>query len=170
MAETGKEDPSLQADLVKKRGCVSPVEDLVFQRAGEAEGETKIEPVTVTVNNVTKLEPVVLYVSLAKLYDPVRLPQEVTNTDDMQNISKLISFCANSKSYLNSLSVYLDIATRLAKRKGKEGKQIYDDMICRKNIVNSYADMIDNLSKAGSRMVTIYLEAKKANEEDGFSK
>lgn len=153
MAEIRKEAPSLQADL--------------FKAANEPKD---IEPVTVTVNNVTKLDPVVLYVSLAKLYDRVRLPQEVMNTDDLQNISRLISFCANSKSYLNSLSVYLDIATRLAKRKGKEEKQTYDAMVCRKNIVNSYADMMDNLSKAGSRMVTIYLEARKANEEAGFAK
>lgn len=136
----------------------------------EQQKSQSIKPVTVTVNNVTKLAPSVLYVSLAVMYDRLRLPQEVKSTDDMQRIAKLISYCANSKAYLNSLSVYLDIATRMEKRKGKDAKAEYDDMVARKNVVSSYNDMLDNLSKAGSRMVTIYMEARKANEEDDFSK
>ena len=136
----------------------------------EQQKSQSIKPVTVTVNNVTKLAPSVLYVSLAVMYDRLRLPQEVKDADDMQRIAKLISYCANSKAYLNSLSVYLDIATRMEKRKGKDAKIEYDDMIARKNVISSYNDMLDNLSKAGSRMVTIYMEARKANEEDDFSR
>lgn len=125
-----------------------------------------VKPVTVTVNNVTELNPVVLYVSLANEYDQLSLPAAVETIDDMNEISKLISYCANSKAYLNSLLVYLDIATRIEKRKGKDAKTAYDDMVCRKNIVSSYFDTIDGISKAGSRMVTIFLEAKKAEQEE----
>lgn len=134
----------------------------------KAQNEAKpMEAVTVTVNNVTRLEPAVLYVSFAKQYDALRLPEEVIDLEQMQ---KIISYCANTKSYLNSLSVYLDIATRAAKRRGKEARIEYDDMVCRKNIVSSYMDVIDNISKTASRMVTIYLEAKKAAEEDGYTR
>lgn len=139
----------------------------LFNLPNMAEEEiTAIKPVAVTVNNVVRLSPTVLYVSLAKEYDELSLPGEITGIDDMNTISSIISFCANNKVYLNSLSVYLDIATRIAKKKGKDGKAEYDDMVCKKNIVAGYTDTIDSISKAGSRMVTIFLEARRADMEE----
>lgn len=141
----------------------------MFNIDGTVKELDQVQPVTVTVNNVTKLDPTTLYVSLAHLYGKLRLPGEVASIEDMQQMAKLISYCANAKMYLNSLAVYLDIATRTEKRKGKEAKTAYDVMVCRKGIVNSYLDMLESLSKAGSRMVTIFLEAKRASEEDGYA-
>ena len=120
----------------------------------------------ITINNVSQTEPELLYAIISQAYDGIRLPGMIRTVDDLNYIADVIVQCTNIKTYLNSLMVWLDIETRREKRKGKENKDAYDKMICRKNIISCYYDTINDISKAGSRLITVYMEARKEMEAE----
>ena len=119
---------------------------------------------TVTVRNVTQMSPEDIYIAMRKMYDNIMVTEAILGPQDLEAIIKLLGWCTNQKSYLSSLGVYLDIATRNAKKSGN--KDAYSDMVCRKNIVNRYYDQVDGIYKASSRQATLYMEQQKELDDE----
>ena len=59
------------------------------------------------------------------------------------------------------MSVYAKNAVRVEKRKGKDNKETYEDMIDRENAIHSSADNIKMLYNCLSRLITIKQEINK---------
>lgn len=114
-----------------------------------------------TVQNVTDKTAQEIFEILSAEYDNIFLPEEVITADDLTDIYQMLGKCTNIKSYLNTLYIHLDICTRAAKRKGKDAKLEYEDMVARKTVVKAYYDHIDDICKASSRQATVYFEQQK---------
>lgn len=92
----------------------------------------------------------------------VKIPSSLESMFDMQEASRLISKLSNDYTYLTILASYSRIYVRNEKRKGKDFKSIYEDMIDKKEIINDVASAVKQQYQAISRMVTI---KKEINEE-----
>lgn len=89
------------------------------------------------------------------------IPTEISTIEDMQAAEKMIAILTNRLSYLSSLGVYAKIGVRHAKRKGKEGKELWEDMVDRQTAINSAEDTIKQKYNAVSRMITVKQEINK---------
>ena len=92
----------------------------------------------------------------------IKIPSSLESMFDMQEASRLISKLSNDYTYLTILASYSRIYVRNEKRKGKDFKSIYEDMIDKKEIINDVASAVKQQYQAISRMVTI---KKEINEE-----
>lgn len=118
---------------------------------------------TITIQTVLTATPEEMFSSFEKMYGDVYIPEEALTVEDLGRISGILGWATNNKAYLNSLFVYLDIATRRAKQSGD--KETYSEMVCRKNVVKAYYDRVDDIYKVCSRQATIWIEARKENDE-----
>lgn len=118
----------------------------------------------ITIQNVITLPPEDIFAILYEGYSKLTVPEYVDGPEDLDRISQLLGWCTNSKSYLASLEVYLDIATRNAKKNGD--KNLHAEMVCRKNIIKTFKDMVADAYSASSRQATIYFEQRKELEEE----
>ncbi len=101
----------------------------------------------------------------------VTLPTEIETIEDMQDAARKISVLGSNFAYVNSLSVYAKNAVRREKRKGKENKEVYEDMIDRENAIHSAADNIKMLYNCLSRLITVKQEMnKEINISNPYSK
>ena len=91
----------------------------------------------------------------------VTLPTEIETIEDMQDAARKLSILGSNFAYVNSLSVYAKNAVRVEKRKGKDNKETYEDMIDRENAIHSSADNIKMLYNCLSRLITIKQEINK---------
>jgi hypothetical protein len=89
------------------------------------------------------------------------IPTTITSTEDLRNAGTLLGKLTNIYSYLVSLSMFAKLKVREAK-KDKENKENIDKAIDRKEIINSYAEIIKCQYNAVSRMVTV---KKQIDEE-----
>lgn len=89
------------------------------------------------------------------------IPIAINNTEDLKKAGVLLGKLTNIYSYLVSLSMFAKLKVREAK-KDKENKENIDKAIDRKEIINSYADIIKCQYNAVSRMVTV---KKQIDEE-----
>lgn len=89
------------------------------------------------------------------------IPTEISTIEDMQAAEKMIAILTNRLSYLSSLGVYAKIGVRHEKRKGKEGKELWEDMVDRQTAINSAEDTIKQKYNAVSRMITVKQEINK---------
>ncbi len=89
------------------------------------------------------------------------IPIAINNVEDLKNAGVLLGKLTNIYSYLVSLSMFAKLKVREAK-KDKENKENIDKAIDRKEIINSYADVIKCQYNAVSRMVTV---KKQIDEE-----
>ncbi len=113
----------------------------------------------VTVNNIEDMEPMDVFNYMHTKFDNVYVPETLTTAEDLQKVSVLMAWCINVKSYLNTLSVFLDIMTRNAKN-AKE-KEKHDQLVCKKNIIKSYLDHINDVYTGTSRVSTIYFKQQE---------
>ena len=89
------------------------------------------------------------------------IPIAINNVEDLKNAGVLLGKLTNIYSYLVSLSMFAKLKVREAK-KDKENKENIDKAVDRKEIINSYADVIKCQYNAVSRMVTV---KKQIDEE-----
>lgn len=89
------------------------------------------------------------------------VPPAISTVDDLKNAGILLGRLTNTYSYLVSLSLYAKLKVREVKR-NKEEKEIIDNAIDRKEIINSFTDIIKCQYNAVSRMVTV---KKQVDEE-----
>ncbi len=118
----------------------------------------------VNIRTVLTMDPEEILENMMSEYGGIEVPDYVSGPEDLDRISQLLSWCINSKSYLSSLEIYLDIATRNAKKSGD--KDLHSDMVCRRNIIKTFKDIIADTYTASSRMATIYFEQRKELEEE----
>ena len=83
----------------------------------------------------------------------------VETEDDMRQASKMISRAIGNYSYLSSLLAYLKIKVRQEKR--NKNKEIYEDLIDKREVVQEMVDATKMLYNGISRMVTIKIEIDK---------
>lgn len=89
------------------------------------------------------------------------VPTSVSTVDELKTAGVSLGKLTNIYSYLVSLSLYAKLKVREVK-KNKENKEIIDKAVDRKEIINSYADIIKCQYTAISRMVTV---KKQIDEE-----
>ena len=77
----------------------------------------------------------------------------------MRKASKMISRAIGNYSYLSSLLAYLKIKVRQEKR--NKNKEIYEDLIDKREVVQEMVDATKMLYNGISRMVTIKIEIDK---------
>ncbi len=81
------------------------------------------------------------------------LPAQIINAEDMEQAGKLLLELSAGYSYVNALLSYAKILSRNAKRTGK--KEIYEDLVDKKEVLQNAADSIKQQYNAVSRAVTI---------------
>lgn len=111
---------------------------------------------------ILAMEPTKLQDWLNKEFELTKpIPTEISSIEDMTNAEKMIAVLTNRLSYLSSLGIYAKIAVRAAKRKGKESKEEWEDMVDRQTAINSAEDTIKQQYNAVSRMITVKQEINK---------
>lgn len=89
------------------------------------------------------------------------VPTSISTIDELKAAGVSLGRLTNIYSYLVSLSLFAKLKVREVK-KNKESKEIIDKAVDRKEIINSYADVIKCQYTAVSRMVTV---KKQIDEE-----
>lgn len=82
------------------------------------------------------------------------IPEGIHSIDDMRLANTINLQLASYESYLNMLSLQIELLSRDAKRNKSKTEQ--EDMIDRKKIIQGMADIIKHQREALSRSVTIY--------------
>ena len=114
----------------------------------------------INANNINKALPEEILTFFHERYDSVKIPEDVVSFDDLAHIEQMMGFIANEQTYLNYLYNLADIEARNSKILGMKEKNQYD--VCKKNLIKSYKDNLENLNKLLSRKITIY----QMNRED----
>ena len=91
----------------------------------------------------------------------VEIPSALLSVEDMQYAAQIMSQLAGYYQYLNSLSAYAKIITRQIKRADDKTKEDYEDMVDKKEAINSIIEAVKMTYNALSRAVTIYIENNK---------
>lgn len=87
----------------------------------------------------------------------IKLPTYAVNdAEDMTNAAQLMTILTNRYSYLCSFLSYAKIATREAKRNG--GKAAYEDMVDKRDSIETMVSAVKQEYAAVSRAVTIHVE------------
>lgn len=86
----------------------------------------------------------------------VELPAQICSSKDMEQAGELLLKLSSYYAYLLSLSSYAKIKVREAKRSGD--KTTHEDMIDKKDTIQSMTDIIKQQYVALSRAVTIHIE------------
>lgn len=111
---------------------------------------------------ILKMDPTALQNWLAEEFElEVPLKTEISTIEDMKYAEKMIAILTNRLSYLSSLGIYAKIAVRTAKRKGKEAKEEWENMVDRQAAINAAEDTIKQQYSAISRMITVKQEINK---------
>jgi hypothetical protein len=116
------------------------------------------------INNeqILSMEPTKLQDWLDKEFELTKpIPAEISTVEDMQTAEKMIAKLTNRLSYLSSLGVYAKFAVRSSKRKGKEFKTEWEDMVDRQTAINTAENTIRQQYTALSRMITVKQEINK---------
>lgn len=82
------------------------------------------------------------------------IPEQISNIDDIGNIGTLLGKLANEKTFLYSLFCYLKVVARTEKNKGKENKQVAEEMAMRRDAAEIMLDAVKGQYDAVSRMLT----------------
>jgi hypothetical protein len=85
----------------------------------------------------------------------------IDTVDDLCEAERLMSALTNKYAYLASLTAFAKIAVREEKRKGKENKAAYEDMIDRRDSLDAMASIVLQQYSAISRMLTVKMEINK---------
>lgn len=82
------------------------------------------------------------------------IPEQISNIDDIGNIGTLLGKLANEKTFLYSLFCYLKVIARTEKNKGKENRQVAEEMAMRRDAAEIMLDAVKGQYDAVSRMLT----------------
>ncbi len=118
----------------------------------------------VNLKTVLTIDPEEMFNEFERMYGNVEVQEYIIGPADLDRISQMLGWCTNHKSYLSSLGIYVDIATRNAKKSGD--KELHSDMVCRKNIIKTFIDIVSDIYTVCSRQATLYLEQRRELEEE----
>ena len=82
------------------------------------------------------------------------IPEQISNIDDIGNIGTLLGKLANEKTFLYSLFCYLKVVARTENNKGKENRQVAEEMAMRRDAAEIMLDAVKGQYDAVSRMLT----------------
>lgn len=123
-----------------------------------------------TINNIRNSDPLELLEWLEKNYTH-RLPAGIQSVKDLSEAGKMLGQLSNEYSYIMALHVHIGLLAKLAKAdcptKPKLSetqlmedylakKDEYDAMMMRKNILESFAEILKSQYSAVSRMISVY--------------
>ena len=112
-------------------------------------------------NTLLNMTPINLAIWLEKEYAST-LPSNIDSMEEMKKVNTQLSRLANSYSFVMQLLTYTKIQVRQEKRKGKENKENYEDMIDRRDTLQNTADILKMQYQTLSRMITV---KKEINDE-----
>lgn len=112
-------------------------------------------------NTLLNMTPIDLAIWLEKEYAST-LPSNIDSMEEMKKVNTQLSKLANSYSFVMQLLTYTKIQVRQEKRKGKENKENYEDMIDRRDTLQNTADILKMQYQTLSRMITV---KKEINDE-----
>ena len=112
-------------------------------------------------NTLLNMTPIDLAIWLEKEYAST-LPSNIDSMEEMKKVNTQLSKLANSYSFVMQLLTYTKIQVRQEKRKGKEKKENYEDMIDRRDTLQNTADILKMQYQTLSRMITV---KKEINDE-----
>ena len=123
-----------------------------------------------TINNIKDSDPMELLEWLEKNYTH-RLPVGIQNAQDLNEAGKMLGRLSNEYSYIMTLQVHVGLLAKLAKAEcipkpklsDKElmnmyvsKKEAYDTMMMRKNVLESFSEILKSQYNAMSRMIAVY--------------
>ena len=114
-----------------------------------------------TYQELVEMDPLKLMDWLTQNYT-VEIPIQLNTVEDMERAGKLLGVLAGNYAYLNTLVSYAKVAVREEKRKGTGNKVSSENMITKRDAIQSFADSQKILYQAISRMITVKQEI---NEE-----
>ena len=85
-----------------------------------------------------------------------KLPKEIVTMEDMKSAGEMLLKFSSEYSYMASLYSWFKAATRYAKR--NESREVYEDMVDKKEAVENKLDAVKQLYAGVSRAVTIRQE------------
>lgn len=83
-----------------------------------------------------------------------QIPTTLENVDDLKDAGILLGKLTNIYSYLMSMATFAKLAVRES-RKRKLPKEVIDDCIDRRDVIDNYTDIIKTQYTAVSRMITV---------------
>ena len=89
------------------------------------------------------------------------LPTSVETVEDLRQANELLSKLTNTFAYIESVRTFASIYVREGKKK-KLDKEIIDDRISRRDVLDTFANMLKAQYNAMSRMITV---KKQIDEE-----
>lgn len=106
-------------------------------------------------NSVLSKDPTELLYWLIETFN-TDIPTTIASSDDMKAASETLLNLSGTYSYLMALLSYAKIQTRETKR--NKSKELYEDMVDRKEVIQNFTDVVKQNYSAVSRAVTIYIE------------
>lgn len=85
----------------------------------------------------------------------INVPAGLETITDMQQAGKLLGKLSNDYAYLAMLLSYAKTFVRAEKRKGKDFKATYEDMIDKRDIIDEMTSVVKMQYQAISRMITV---------------
>ena len=92
------------------------------------------------------------------------IPRGIKTEEDLRRLEYLLGKLANDYVYLISMTNYARNYVRQLKRKGKEYQVEYEDMMDKRESLESIASAVKLQYKAVSRMLTIKIELEEENK------
>ena len=82
------------------------------------------------------------------------IPENIDSSNDIEMMGNLLGKLANEKTFLYSCLCYLKTRARTEKNKGKENKQVAEEMAMRRDAVDIMLEAVKGQYDAVSRMLT----------------
>lgn len=99
----------------------------------------------------------------------VSIPKGLESIDDMKTAGRLLGQLSNDYSYLAVLLSYAKAFVRAEKRKGKDFKASYEDMIDKRDIIDEMTSVVKMQYQAISRMITVKQEIQEELNMNRYS-
>lgn len=112
------------------------------------------------INTILAMQPEALAIWLDKNFLDT-IPTGIETTDDLRRAGELLGKLANIYSYIMSITTFAKLAVREAKRRG-DSKDDINDCIARRDVLDSFTEVIKTQYNAVSRMITV---KKQVDEE-----
>lgn len=97
----------------------------------------------------------------------INVPNGLETITDMQEAGRLLGKLSNDYAYLAMLLSYAKTFVRAEKRKGKDFKASYEDMIDKRDMIDEMTSVVKMQYQAISRMITV---KQQIQEELNMSK
>ena len=111
-----------------------------------------------TYKEIYEMDPLELFEWMKTEFD-YKLPEQIKTVDDMEQAAALMMKLSSYQNYLAALLAYGKIATRKEKRDSE--KELWEDMVDRKTIVERMLKAVEFSYTTLSRAVTIKIQNDK---------